>query len=206
MKRRTLILILAIVLVFGIAVGGTIAWLIDTTDPVVNTFTVGNIDITLQEHPLKSGDDYDGMTIDTSAETTDKVDNYKMIPGRTLQKDPFITVKKDSEECWLFIRIDKSANFDTFMEYTVDTTVWNKYTGAQWNGQDIDLWYRQVPAATADTDYYILKDNQVTVKSGVTQAQLQAVGDNKPTLTFIAYACQSEGLDTYTAAWQAITR
>ena len=86
MKKRTLALILALVLVFGAAVGGTIAYLTDTTDPVTNTFTVGNIDITL-------------------AETKD---DFKMVPGCDIAKDPKVTVTANSEDCWLFVKIDES--------------------------------------------------------------------------------------------------
>ena len=45
--------VLAIVLVVGGVVGGTVAWLIATPDPVVNTFTYGDIDITLTETDTK---------------------------------------------------------------------------------------------------------------------------------------------------------
>jgi len=37
-----------VVLVVG-AIGGTMAWLVDTTESVENIFTVSDIDITLQE-------------------------------------------------------------------------------------------------------------------------------------------------------------
>ena len=75
---KTFVAMLALVLVIGCAVGGTVAWLTAQTGPVVNTFTYGNINITLSE---TTGED------------------YKIIPGVDIEKDPTVTVKKDSEAC-----------------------------------------------------------------------------------------------------------
>ena len=46
---RLFVLMLALVLVLGCAVGGTVAWLVAKTEPVVITFTYGDINITLTE-------------------------------------------------------------------------------------------------------------------------------------------------------------
>ena len=46
-------LIAAIVLVIGCTAGGTVAWLVSKPDPIVNVFTVGNINATLTETKKK---------------------------------------------------------------------------------------------------------------------------------------------------------
>lgn len=74
-SSRMFIAMLALVLVIGCAVGGTIAWLTAQTDPVVNTFTYGDINIDLKE---TTGND------------------YKIIPGVDIEKDPKVTVKANS--------------------------------------------------------------------------------------------------------------
>ena len=196
MKKHTLVLVLSLALVFGIAVGGTLAYLKATTADVVNTFTVGDINIDLEEHPLKTGDAYDGKTIDKTATTVKAESNYKMIPGNTLQKDPFVTVKKDSEACWLFVKITKSENFDTYMTFEV-ADGWTAL-GASYPG----VYYREVPAATANVTFSVLKNDQVVVKSDVTKAQLEAAKTNKPTLTLTAYAVQKDNVATAAAAWE----
>ena len=86
MKKNVLIPIVAIALVLCCVVGGSLAWLVDQTDPVKNTFTVGDINIDLTET------------------TTD----YKMVPGNTIAKDPTVTVKADSEASWLFVKVTAS--------------------------------------------------------------------------------------------------
>ena len=70
-SAKALALVLVVVLLFGGALGGTLAWLTAKTDTVTNTFTVGDINIDLTET------------------TTD----YKLVPGNTIAKDPTVTVK-----------------------------------------------------------------------------------------------------------------
>lgn len=89
-SNRAFIAMLALVLVIGCAVGGTVAWLVSSSDPVVNTFTYGDINITL-------------------GETTGA--DYKIIPGVDISKDPKVTVTKDSEACWLFVKVEKAGTF-----------------------------------------------------------------------------------------------
>lgn len=169
---RKVLPVLALVLVVAVAsVGGTIAWLTANTDPVVNTFTVGDINITLGEI------------------TT----NFKMVPGNTIAKDPKVTVKAGSEDCWLFVKIDESTNLKDFITYTV-ADGWTKL-------QD-GVYYREVSNSSSDQPFAVLKDNQVKVIDTVTKGQLEAVKDtNKPTLTFTAYAVQKDNVNSAADAW-----
>lgn len=173
MKKNVLIPVLAIALVLCCVVGGSLAWLVDQTTPVKNTFTVGDINIDLAET------------------TTD----YKMVPGNTIAKDPAVTVEAGSEASWLFVKITESANFDDFMTYAV-ADGWTALAEAT------GVYYRQVPAATADTTFAVLKDDTVSVKDTVTKEQLSALeADAYPTLTFQAYAVQSDNVATAADAW-----
>ena len=172
MKKKVLSIV-AVVLVLCCAIGGTLAWLTDKTDPVVNTFTVGDINIELKE-------------------TTT---NYKMVPGNTISKDPKVTVQANSEACWLFVKVEKSSNFDSFMTYDM-ADGWTALPGVT------GVYYREVAATTAATDFSVLKDNSVLVKDSVTKADLNAlIRDTFPTLTFTAYAVQKDNVATATDAW-----
>ena len=175
MKKKSFIMVLALVLVFAVAVGGVVAWLTDKTDPVKNTFTVGDINIKLEET--------------TTA--------YKMVPGNAIAKDPKVTVKAGSEACWLFVEVEKSANFDNFMTYAM-ADGWKVLDG------QTGVYYREVDATTADTSFAVLKDNQVTVRDTVTKTQLEEVKTaNQPTLTFTAYAVQKDNIADAATAWAA---
>ena len=48
-KRKTVLLLMAVVLTMVFGAGGTIAYLLDKTDAVVNTFTPTSMDITVDE-------------------------------------------------------------------------------------------------------------------------------------------------------------
>lgn len=162
-SRKAFLFALAAVLLIGCSVGGTLAWLTAETNEVKNIFTVGNINITL----------------------TETMTDFKMVPGCTIAKDPKVTVLKDSEACWLFVKIVESENLDSFITYNV-AEGWTALT-------DVDgVYYHKVTAATTnDTVFDVLADNQVTVKDTVTKADMDALTTaTQPTLTFTAYACQ----------------
>ena len=183
MKKKTFVLLLALVLIAGAAVGGTLAWLTDTTEAVQNTFTTSDIDITL---------------VETTSE-------FKMVPGCTIEKDPKVTVKAGSEKCYLFVKIEKSSNFDNFMTYTVAND-WKALNDTNSDGvADDGVYYRVVEASNADQEFAVLKDNQVTVKGTVTKADMEALkaaDATLPTLTFTAYASQymKNNTEPFTAA------
>ena len=197
-SARVLALVLTLVLVFGGVVGGTVAWLIATPDPVVNTFTYGDIDITLEE----TNTNLDG---DSNPNTND----YKMMPGEKITKDPVVTVKAGSEDMWLFVKLEKSANFDEFMEYTVDSN-WAELAGVA------GVYYRHITAAEvkdADLKAHVLADDTVTVKETVTKEMLNALDESDgvaianptyPTLTVTAYAVQYAGNPTAADAWAKV--
>ena len=177
MKKKSLALVLALAMIVVCVVGGTLAWLIATTGSVTNTFTYGDIDIKLEETDA---------TVSADGSATKE---FKMIPGYTIAKDPKVTVLADSEKCYLFVKVDKSANFDSFMTYAM-ADGWT-----QGDGTDIpsNVYYREVDTAAANQEFGVLKNNQVTVSGDVTKTMLNALnveGATQPTLTFTAYACQ----------------
>lgn len=83
--RNVLLLLLCAALLVGATVMGTLAYLKSTTETITNTFTVGNVTITL-------------------AETTGT--EYHLVPGNTIKKDPTITVGATSEDCYLFVKVE----------------------------------------------------------------------------------------------------
>ncbi len=169
-SSKALALTLAVMLVIGCAVGGTLAWLTDKTDAVQNTFTTSDVDIKLEETGMQNNKN-----------------SYKMVPGNTITKDPKVTVVAGSEKAYVFVKVETSTNFGTYMTYDMDTK-WTKLTGVE--GVD-NVWYQVVDASTTDTELTVIKDNKVSVKGEVTKTQMDALtSENYPTLTVTAYACQ----------------
>ena len=127
-----------------------------------------------------------------------------MIPGNTIAKDPTVTVLKDSEPCWLFVKIEKSANFDTFMTCGI-ASGWTPLTDANADGiADNGVYYREVSAATADTPFPVLAGSVVNVKPSVTKEMLKAEDFTSPTLTFTAYAVQKANVTSVADAWALV--
>lgn len=121
-----------------------------------------------------------------------------MVPGNTIAKDPKVTVKANSEACWLFVKVEKSSNFDSFMTYEMA----NGWTQGDGTKIPANVFYREVAATTAATDFSVLKDNSVLVKDSVTKTMLNGLGETTfPTLTFTAYAVQKDNVATATDAW-----
>ena len=177
MKKKTLALVLALTLLVAGIVGGTLAWLTDQTAEVKNTFTVGDINIGLTET------------------TTD----YKMVPGNTIAKDPTVTVKANSEACWLFVQVTESTDLKDFITYAI-AEGWTALPGVD------GVYYREVPASAADQTFSVLADDAVTVKSDVTRTMLETAKTDAPTLTFKAYAIQRDHFATADAAWAEVSK
>lgn len=190
MKKKRIITILSVVVLVAGIVGGTIAWLTAETDPLVNVFSTSGIQITLEESK----------------------EDYFMIPGHDIHKDPVASVVAGSEECWLFVKLEKSDNFDNYLTYEI-ADEWTQLTDK--DGKPItDLIYcRKVLASkinsTDGAAYHVLKDDKVSVLDTVTDEMMTAAETNQPTLTITAYASQlnsgSRDFEDY-EAWANLTK
>lgn len=177
--------LLAVTLLVGSAIGGTLAWLTSKSDSLVNTFTIGNVAITL-------------------AETTGN--DYKVTPGVPVAKDPKVTVTAGSEACWVFVEIQESENWPDGLTYK-PADGWTLLTS------EAGVYYRDVASnSTQNQDFYVLAGDDkhpngiVKVDEDITSL------DANTKLTFTAYAIQQEGFndseksdsENAAAAWKAI--
>lgn len=196
-SKKALAMMLSLVLVIGCVVGGTLAWLTANSDPITNTFTESNIDITLSEN--------------NPANRT-----AQMIPGWTITKNPEVTVAADSEDCWLFVKITESTtpDLDAYISYaiadgweivepanaTISTLADEIVIGRKVYKDDATKKFGILGAGeytdpmdaddTADDFKITWNANQVCVKPSVTEQMMEAISTNKPTLSFQAYAVQ----------------
>ncbi len=185
---RGLVLVLALTLIVGVAGGATFAWLTAKTDPVVNTFTYGDINIELKE---TTGSD------------------YKIIPGVNIAKDPKVTVEAGSEACWLFVKVDEE-NWPEFADGEGENAVRKVSYGIAdgWMKDDgtnipANVYYRVVNADDANQEFPVLKDNKITVSNTLTKIDIKGLSAT-PKLSITAYAIQKDGMTDAAAAWAAI--
>lgn len=182
-RSKALLLALCAVLLVAVSVLGTMAYLTSKTQVITNTFTVGDINIELTE-------------------TKPESKQAKIIPGVDIEKDPKVTVKANSEACWLFVKVEQTGTFVT------DKVTYSVMTGTDgWKAlPGVDgVYYREVGAVTSDTSFDILENNKVTVSDTLTKADVNAItAENQPKLTFTAYAVQKEGIDTAADAWAKV--
>lgn len=187
---RGLVLVLALALIVGVAGGATFAWLTAKSDTVVNTFTYGDINITLAE---STGSD------------------YKIIPGVDIGKDPKVTVEAGSEACWLFVKVEEEkwpeltyVNKDGKAVRKVNYDIADGWTKGDGTSIPANVYYREVAANDADQEFPVLKDNKITVSDTLTKKDINEKLTGTPKLSITAYAIQKDGMATAERAWAAI--
>ena len=177
-------LIAAIVLVIGCTAGGTVAWLVSKPDPIVNVFTVGNINATL----------------------TETAKAFKIVPGVDIVKDPVATVEANSEDCYLFVQ-PTEKNWPNFKFTEADKTTRKvEYEIADgWIELESEhgVYYREVTKSGADQAFHVLKGDKVTVSNTLTKENADAIkAAGAPQLTVAVYAVQKVGMNTPDEAWK----
>ncbi len=214
MNKKTVALLMACVLLVGAAIGGTMAWLVDSTGEVTNTFTVGDINITLTETD-------EGIGIDTETEENQQAgkfdgnNEYHFVPGDTLPKDPKVTVSADSEACWLFVKVTDAHNEITDTENGNKIVNWTVNTSNdEWKPvpNENGYWYREVDKGAGANGFYVFTDGgilndsytgEVTVSTKVTKDMVTTINTaaTKPTIKIMAAAVQKAHIGTVADAF-----
>lgn len=184
-SKKTLVIILALTVTMVTAAGGTLAFLYGTQN-VKNTFTYGDIQIDLEETDT-------GLDPDQNPDTN----QYPMLPGQPIHKDPKVTVYAGSLDCWLFVELTESWNFADYLSYTV-ADGWEPLEGVP------GVFCRAVDTSSESQTFPVIKDDLIYMKESVTLGQLATLTDaDYPTLTIKAYAIQRSAAIEETATAQA---
>lgn len=202
MKTRTKALLLALsaVLLVVSTVMATMAFLTSQTGVVTNTFSVGNVKITLDEAPV----DVYGDPIEGNRRTENA---YKLIPGHEYDKDPTIHVDPASEACWIFVKIENGISA---IEKAGETTIAAQMAANGWTPVEgltnVYAYANKVDPAVSGADLDIEIFANFTVDG---EAKLYA--DDGTTalysadtpITIIGYAVQADGFNSAAEAWEA---
>ena len=183
---KVLVLVLAVLLIVGASVGGTLAWLQAKTENVTNTFTSAELfdtpetDFTVWEH--QATENADG-TYTLGSEKV-KANTYDILPGVNIPKDPTVDIVDLEENAYLYLKV--TGTLPTGMEYAIDDASW-----AVLDADEGLYYYKSMITAsddaTTDLQVNILKGKQITVAS-----TYSGTADNI-TLSFEAYMVQATG-------------
>ena len=208
LKKAALLLCSAVLLVC-ISIGATVAYL-TSTDKVTNTFTVGNVKITLDEAKV----DANGAKVkDEEGNDVARVqaNSYKLMPGHTYTKDPMIHVDAASENCWLFVKVEngiaaiEDANKTIAAQMTANgwtlvenTTNIYKYKETVSGGANIPVF-----GEFAISNAVIGGMKPITTDGAGDDGKLYLDEYKNAKIVITAYAIQADGFTTAKAAWDA---
>ena len=208
-RSKALLLTLCAVLLVAATIFGTMAYL-TSTDTVTNTFTVGKVNIKLDEAKANP----DGSPVANADRV--KANSYKLLPGHTYSKDPMVTVLSGSESSYVKMTVTFSKANELDAIFAPDganlTSIFSGYDAANWiakgntkdaaaNTRTYEFWYKEAVAApTADVALDALFDS-ITVPGEITNEQLATI--EGMTITVNAYAIQADGFADAAAAWAA---
>ena len=186
-KKTALLLVLGAILLVAATMFGTVAYL-TSTDTVTNTFTVGNVAITLDETDV----DVYGVK---DSENRVKENEYKLIPGHTYVKDPTIHVAANSEAAWLFVKVE-----DGIAAIQDTTTIAAQLTANGWTALDgVANVYTRATAVAASANV-----QDFPVFGSFTLTDNAKVSDYaSASIVVTAYAVQADGFENAKDAWTA---
>lgn len=175
--KKIVALLLCAFLLTGASVAGTLAYL-TSTDVATNTFTVGKVNIELHEK------DYDN-------DGNNQANKYEdIIPGLSYEKEPVVTVKADSEDCYVRAKVTvtipnwnkdnkETGTFSDFVSNFDAKYIRNDFTNIA--GFNTINWTSNTPAVDETNKtivyylYYINTDGTNVVKSSDSDNHLSAI-------------------------------
>lgn len=183
-KKKVFVTVLCAAALVVASVLGTMAYL-TLQDAVENTFTVGKVAITLDEAKVTdAGDPVVGAD-------RVKTNTYKLIPGHEYTKDPIVHVDADSENSWIFIKVENQLG-DIEAEKLIATQItdngWTELTDGS------GIYYKEYVPGTTATDLNVFEKFKLTDDADVSTYAGK-------TIKVFAYAIQKDGFTTPEAAW-----
>lgn len=224
-KTKAILMALCAVLLVAASVMGTLAYL-TSTDTVTNTFTVGNVQIKLDEAKV----DGNGKALADGTRwhptDNDPKQEYHLLPGHTYDKDPTVTVLKGSDKS--YVRMLVTVTFETPLDKTWVGTeldgIFTGYNASAWPREgapkvnynndgkvtSIEYEYRysaivegKKNGANADVELPDLFTN-IVIPDTYTNEQIAALNGMK--ITVVAQAIQADGFNgDVDAAWRAFS-
>lgn len=181
-KKKILVLAVSVCLVAILAIGGTLAYFTDT-DAKTNTFTVGNVDITLTE---------------PNWEGTGSQDAPEVYPGEPLAKDPTVE-NTGANPCFVRIKVTGLDCLAPASNITYRTDYMTGKLGDNWVlHTDGYFYYNKVLGVKETTDALF---DQIVIPTDLTNGN----ADTEFNVVVTAEAVQAQGAKASWAAVQTMT-
>ena len=205
MKKKILVACLCVALAVLTVAGTTLAYL-TSHDTVTNTFTVGNVAITLDE---KDTDD------STPNAERDKANAYLLMPGKNYEKDPTVHVANTSENSWIFVKVENGistfeaasstdANGYKSIADQIKANDWTELTGVTGVTGVYYKKFSKPDNTTGNTDWVVFSNFQISDTANSVDGW-STIGTNN-NIVVTAYAIQKEGFNTAAAAWAEVSK
>lgn len=199
-KRMLTVLILALIAIF--AGGATLAYFTDTTGTVKNTFTMGNVEIKLDEAKLEVNTTVAGTTWTALGDRVTENTYTNLYPGAVLPKDPTV-YNTGSNQAYIRVHVTL-GKFPAFSELLEEpSTLWNASLGEGWTlASSVNGVY------TYNYTNVVSKDDKVPPV--FTEIRIPANFNNEAmtsidgfTINVVAEAIQAQGFENVTKAFEA---
>lgn len=211
-SKRSLLIMISLMLALTTAALGTVAYMTDQ-DTVTNNFTVGNVDIFVDEENVDKDVGPDGVTVPDRDQSND----YTLVPGLEQVKDPRVTVRMGSEPCYVRMRVTLNCYadlctmtgktgydvLDMFVDINSDWTLTGDPTTV---GDTVSYEFRYMEAVAAPaTEDVALQSlfNTFTVPITFTAGNLAKLSNGGFTMTVDGDAVQTDAFADAAAAWAA---
>lgn len=215
-KTKWLLIGLCVAAILTASVMGTLAYLTDSAE-AVNTFTVGQVDITLDEEKVTENGK---PTPEEDARVTEN--SYHLLPGQTYTKDPTVTVVAGSEKAYIRMIVTISC-YDALQTIYDGAFLPQNFVGSTW---DSEKWQTTGEVAVSEDGksasyefrYYTTVGGydengdaaDVKLPALFTEFTVPGEFDNEDMasisgmqITVTGHAIQATGFDTADAAWAA---
>ena len=199
-KSKALLLTLCAVLLVTASVLGTMAYL-TSTDSVENTFTVGSVAITLDEAKVNVNGqpvDKDGKVVDLKNAPRVDANAYKLMPGHKYTKDPTVHVAADSEDSWIFVKVENGIYGYVVSSNKIEDQIaangWTALNGVA------NVYYKAYTKTNTVTDLAVFGEFEIVDNADSVEGWGGLATAN---VTVTAYAIQADGFTDANAAWTA---
>lgn len=210
--KKILLICICVIAVLTVSVVGTLAYLTDT-DSAVNTFTMGQVHISVDEAKVNA----DGTPV-AGADRV-KANEYHILPGMQYTKDPTVTVNGGSEDAYvrMILTVHNASDVQAILtkynlgDFSVLIGGWDKNTwlyegftaDTENNTISFEFRYKEIVAKNADDTKLPALFDILIVPGEITGEEMKDLYDGGFKMEVFGHAIQAAGFDTEDAAWNA---